>query len=197
MASPPKNPRPTRAASRATGAPGKLFSVAPPQKPPAELYALDVGFTERELMFLNLYAVHSYPIPRAASLAGLTRAAAEVLLAHPEARKIIQSERSRVAEKVRITKEDVIEGLKEAIELGREVGRPEAMVAGWREIGRIIGCYEPVQVNHVHHKGGPISQKQIASMTDEQLLEMAADAATVVEGSAVEVRPAPEDDNDS
>lgn len=193
MAKQPANPKSTRAAGRATGAPGKLFSVQSPSKPPAELYALDIGFNERELMFLNLVGVHSYPIPRAATLAGITKAAGEALLLHPEARKVLQAERSRVAEKARVTKEEVIEGLKEAIELGREVGRPEAMVAGWREIGRIIGCYEPTEVKHTHRVEGPISRRQISEMTDEDLLAMAANARDVIDVEAVVVE-APKDE---
>lgn len=70
-----------------------------------------------------------------------------------------------------LTRQDVIDGFKDAIEVGKAKGEGITMVAGWREIGRLCGFYEPVkhkiEINHT----GEVLMKHIQGMSDAQLLE--------------------------
>jgi len=70
------------------------------------------------------------------------------------------------AHEMQITRQDVLAGMLEAVQMAATATE---MVSAWREIGKIIGAYEPtkIEVNHVR-------RDQIRQLDDEQLAEMAA-----------------------
>ena len=41
-----------------------------------------------------------------------------------------------------ITRDDVLEGFKDAIAIARTQSEPMTMIAGWREVGKMLGMYE-------------------------------------------------------
>lgn len=72
--------------------------------------------------------------------------AASGLMSPPD-KAVIKAEIKRVREdysrRLGFTREDVINGLHLAINVATTAGE---MIAGWREIGKIIGAYEPQKV---------------------------------------------------
>lgn len=71
-----------------------------------------------------------------------------------------------------MTRKKVMDGLLEGIEMAKLAGEPASMVAGWREIGRMCGYYEPRKVEvGVSFTGGAI-QDRLNRMSDAELLKL-------------------------
>jgi phage terminase small subunit len=56
---------------------------------------------------------------------------------------MINTRRKLLREEARITRDDVIDGFMEAIRQAKLLGDPSTQIAGWREIGKMLGYYEP------------------------------------------------------
>lgn len=76
------------------------------------------------------------------------------------------------AAKLELTREDVLNGLLEAVKLAKEQANPAALVSAWREIGRVIGCYQPETKRVELSAEGQALQYRYAGMSDEELLEI-------------------------
>jgi hypothetical protein len=73
------------------------------------------------------------------------------------------------ARQARVTRDDVIAGFMDAV---RMAGSSAELTQAWREIGKMIGAYEPqrIKVDHTH----TITMEQIAALNDDELAELAA-----------------------
>lgn len=103
--------------------------------------------------------------------------AANRMLKRPRVRAYLQELYDDAKEKTLITRDNVVEGMQAAVEDAKLQGDPMAQIAGWREIGKILGLYaaERKELNvtgHLNH-----ATQQIANMNEQQLLEMAGDDA--------------------
>lgn len=70
------------------------------------------------------------------------------------------------AHRVRLTRDDVVAGLLEAT---RMAATATELVAAWREIGKIIGAYEPLKIDI-----STGSRTQLEALPDEELARLAA-----------------------
>ncbi|MEO8740144.1 MAG: hypothetical protein ABI537_10630 [Casimicrobiaceae bacterium] len=50
---------------------------------------------------------------------------------------------AELAAAAKVTRDDVMQGLQEAIDLARLKSDPAAMIAGWRGVGKMCGFYAP------------------------------------------------------
>lgn len=72
-----------------------------------------------------------------------------------------------------LDRDRVIQELLAAVEVARTKGDASAMIAGWREIGRMLGFYEPeVRRIDVNLDGDGLMQR-IRAMTDAEVLRLA------------------------
>ncbi len=71
------------------------------------------------------------------------------------------------AHEARVTRDDVIAGLKDAVAMATTASE---MVQAWREIGKLIGAYEPTRIE----LSGQIDHNTVTELPDEKLLELAA-----------------------
>jgi hypothetical protein len=73
------------------------------------------------------------------------------------------------ARNAQITRDDVIAGFMDAVRMAATSGE---MTQAWREIGKMIGAYEPqrIKVDHTH----TLTMEQIANLNDNELAELAA-----------------------
>jgi hypothetical protein len=71
-----------------------------------------------------------------------------------------------------MTRQKVIDGLKEAIDIARTMSDPQTMVAAWREIARICGYYAPEVKKLELSVIGATHISQIQDMTDEELTKL-------------------------
>jgi hypothetical protein len=93
-----------------------------------------------------------------------------------------------------ITKDDVMQGFKDSAEMARMLEDPQAMLAAYREIGKMLGFYEP-QVTR--HEVELIGLGEYDKMSDKMLLEMAgeSDAITLAESEYEVITVEVEDDD--
>ena len=84
------------------------------------------------------------------------------------------------------TREDVLQGMKTAVEQAVLLADPTSQIAGWREIGKIIGCYAPEVRKIELTANGRVYLTQLEQMDDAELLKLA--EADVLEGEFKEVQ---------
>lgn len=73
--------------------------------------------------------------PNGASVAGAR------MLRNASVQKALQARQTADAARLSIQREDVLNGLQEAINQAREQGNPMAMIRGWAEIAKLMGLY--------------------------------------------------------
>lgn len=99
----------------------------------------------------------------------------------------IAEEQVQVRAALQITRQDVIEGFKDAIDHARLIDEPSTMVRGWEAISKTLGLNAPeqkelkVSIEHRVHR--------LRQMTDEELLAMS--EGETIEGEFEEVRKGP------
>lgn len=71
-----------------------------------------------------------------------------------------------------LKKKDVIQGIKDAIDMAKLMSEPQSMISGWREIGKLLGYYEPKKVDLTVSVNGTIQVERMNKMTDAELLEI-------------------------
>ena len=130
--------------------------------------------TAKQAKFVNEYLVDGNGT-RAAIAAGYGRPGAHVtasrLLRDPKVQKALQARQSVDATRLSLSRDRVVAGLLRAVEEARFQANPAAMIAGWREIGRMLGFYSP-EVRRVEITS-PASQAERArfeAMSDAELL---------------------------
>lgn len=67
---------------------------------------------------------------------------------------------------------DVLEGIMEAIDMGRTLAEPSTMIAGWKEIAKIMGYYAPETKRIELSTDQANVQKKLEMMSDQELMEM-------------------------
>lgn len=101
------------------------------------------------------------------------------LLRRAEIQAAVEAQRQQFVEVAQVTKKDVVEGIKEGIDMARQMSDPQTMIVGWRELAKICGYYETkskVEVNVT----GQVRISQLEQMSDQDLLK-------IIEGEAVDV----------
>lgn len=95
--------------------------------------------------------------------------------------------RDMMRARTHITKEDVIEGFRTAIDQAVLITDPMAQIAGWREIGKMLGYDAPTEVHITLSTDSNALKKQIKSMSDDKLVELLG-AEDVIDGDFYEVK---------
>jgi phage terminase small subunit len=102
--------------------------------------------TAKQAKFVDEYLVDGNGT-RAARAVGFGHAGAHVtasrLLRNPKVQEALQARQTADATRLCLRREDALQGLLEAVATAREQRDPAAMISGWREIGRMLGFYEP------------------------------------------------------
>ena len=102
--------------------------------------------TPRQAQFVREY-VTSGNAAEAARRAGYSERTAKAiaceLLTKPDLQEAVQALQAQNAAQWEITRKDVIAGVLEAIGMARAQGEPMAMIAGYRELARMMGFNAP------------------------------------------------------
>lgn len=86
-----------------------------------------------------------------------------------------------------MSRKRVMDGFLEAIDMARMQADAGNMVSGWREIGRMCGYYAPeVKKIDINITAKRVIDK-METMSDEELMRMIEDSATIIEGEATEI----------
>lgn len=97
-------------------------------------------------------------------------AAAKNLMQRPAVRKALGIMIEKTMRYSEITRQDVIEGFKDAIDIARQQSEPMGMIAGWREIGKMLGMYETKVKVEITGGAGEV-QRQLEGLSDAELLK--------------------------
>jgi hypothetical protein len=124
------------------------------------------------------------PQERAAEDAGLTIKQARSFEESAVFEQQYRNEVAKADEKFSFSLNEVLEGLKNAIDLAKTVSEPASMVAGWREVAKIMGYYAPERRTVHLTAEGNITHTTMRQLSDEELLKLAMQGARVIEGEA-------------
>lgn len=113
----------------------------------------------KQLRFVDEYCI-SFSAADAARKAGYSVKTAYAIgaenLRKPQIKAAIRARQAATALELKITKQQVIADILEAIQTARLQGNPSAMIQGAREVGKLLGFYEPeaqrVEIS-VHGRG--------------------------------------------
>ncbi len=131
------------------------------------------GLTDQERSFVEHFGM-GMTQGQAAKAAGYAVPAqsATKLMQLPRVVTAIEAMRARNAEISDVSRRDVIDGLKEAIDMGRTLQDPVAMIAGWREVAKVCGHYEPVMKKIEISVNGQIAMGKLEQMPDSELAKL-------------------------
>lgn len=113
----------------------------------------------------------------------------------PAILKIYHREKEAYAAAVGMTRQKVMEGLLEAVEMAKIQADPTAMIAGWREVGKMCGYYEPVKKQIDVNITGNVVMERLNKLSDAELLKLIeTETANALEGEFTEVLGDDEDE---
>lgn len=87
---------------------------------------------------------------------------------HPRVKAILQAVNREAMNKLTVTRKEVLEGLMDSV---NAAATSTEMTMAWREIGKLVGAYEP---EVVRHETTPNAER-LRRMTDRELLELTRD----------------------
>lgn len=131
---------------------------------------LQVGLSEAEQQFVYNIEVLGMTQQRAAEIAGV--ASPQHVLKRPDVVDAREKLRSVVRQRVEITKDDVIAGIKKAVDQADLLADPMAQIAGWREIAKMLGYDAPREVKITISADASLRKRQIAQLDDGELIEL-------------------------
>lgn len=103
------------------------------------------------------------------------------ILRRPAVRARFAELQALAADRAKISQDDIIEGFKTAINDAQMTSDPQAQIAGWREIAKVLGYYAPKVTKIEVSKTEERARKELSSMTEKELIEMAG-SDDVIEG---------------
>lgn len=132
--------------------------------------------TDKQARFVDEYLVDCNAT-KAAIRAGYSARTARVIgpenLSKPVVKERIAERQREFSAELRVTKANVLTGLLEAVTLARGQNNPAAMISGLREVGKMLGYYEP-EVHRVHLSSDQrVLEAKFKVMSDEELLQIA------------------------
>jgi phage terminase small subunit len=131
----------------------------------------------RQEKFVEHYALCGNAA-EAARLAGYSARTARVIgpenLTKPAVKAALAARQQAFQEELKVTKDDVLTGILNAIQLAKEQQNPAAMISGLAQIAKLCGFYEP-DVSRIEISGEALRLKQqFAAMSDDELLAVIA-----------------------
>ena len=138
--------------------------------------------TEQQRLFVKHLVHDKLNQTAAARQAGFNQpgTSAHALMRNPKVLAAIAEERLEYAKASGMTKQKVIEGFSEAIDLARIKADPIAMIAGWREIGKMCGFYEATKTKIEVSVQGQVLIQRLNTMSDD---------LSIIDGSTIQSTP--------
>lgn len=128
--------------------------------------------TPRQRLFVGEYVLcnnASEAARRAGYSERTARAIACEILTKPDVQEAIRAVKAENAARLDLTRQDVLAGILEAIEMARVMADPTAMLAGLRDLARMCGFNEPEMHRVVANPGASAVMAKLAAMPDEEL----------------------------
>lgn len=136
----------------------------------------DNGMKQRDIKLAQAL-LSGMPHGAAASSAGVAPCTAYKIAREPKFIEYMRAARAESERRTMMTRDKVVKGLQDAIKDAKLTSDPTAQIAGWREIARIFGYYEPEKkVIEVSNKTEE-ALEQLKEVTMDQLMELVGDDA--------------------
>lgn len=190
---PGRRPDPKRSVEAARTR-GKLTNT----KAQAALVSEDKPLTEQQRLFVKFWAQGESPL--SASLkAGYADGGAYAyrMIYMPNILAMYHREKEAYEAASGMTRKRVMDGLLESIEMAKLMAEPSTMVAGWREVGKMCGYYEPTKVQHHISIEGKVIHERLDKLSDDELLELIAKRTQALTGANPLLPPGAPHDDDS
>lgn len=97
----------------------------------------------RRLKAIEAVAVMGMSIKEAAAHCGLTASAVSTLMARPEVKEYVARLQQEQADRLNVSREEVMQGMLDAIKDARMLGEPASQIRGWEQIAKMQGYYAP------------------------------------------------------
>ena len=97
----------------------------------------------------------------------------------PKIRQAYEIEKVAYQVAAQVSKEDVINGIKDAIADAKLLSEPATQIAGWREIGKLCGFYEPKKIDLNVNVQGAVMLDRMNKMSDSELLKIINEASAL------------------
>jgi phage terminase small subunit len=104
-----------------------------------------------------------------------------------EVRTALASARSELAESTQITRPQVLEMFQEAYEMAKLSSEPASMISAAKEIGKMLGFYEPETIKVQLTQSQASLQHRYRTMSRQELLEIANGQARLIDGDFTRV----------
>ena len=130
---------------------------------------------------------------QAAKAAGYSSTHGSRLMKKPEVKTYLETQRYAMRRAAIVTREDAIQGFLHAIQDAKLLSDPNAQIAGWREVARMLGFYEPEKKELKLSLSQEETRKQLEALPEDELLKLVGD----VEDAQFDFIPAPEPKNGS
>lgn len=140
------------------------------------------NLTDDEANFVYNVEVLGLPAKKAAQMARMR--ATKITASHiVQARELLKRE---LRGALQITREDVVHGYQEAIQLAKIQGDAMTMVTGWEKTAKLLGLDAPVRVD-INVRTSVDAQKELVKgMTDDELVRQLG-ADSIIDGEFYEV----------
>lgn len=137
-----------------------------------------LNLTAKQQRFVAEYLVDGNGA-RAAVAAGYGRAGAKVTAhrlthANPAVQAEIRARQALDSQRLQIGRQDVIQGLLEAIAEARAQGNAAALISGWTQVGRMLGFFEPQRHRLELSAAAALEQGRYEHMSDAELMALLA-----------------------
>lgn len=135
------------------------------------------GLTREEAEFAYNCEVLGLPARKAAQMANLSLA----MLSKPHLVQAREALRRQMRDTMQITKEDVVHGMREAVDRARLLGEPATEIMGWEKIAKLLGYDTPQKIDVNITASIDVLQKHVRGMSDADLAKLV-DARDVIDG---------------
>lgn len=128
---------------------------------------MPVGLTEDEVNFVYNVEILGLPVRKAAAMAGMP-------LGKSVAPHIVQSReiaKRALRGALQITREDVVHGYMEAVEMAKLLADPLTMIVGWEKTAKLLGLEAPQRVDINLTASIEVAQSRIKTMSDSELAQ--------------------------
>jgi hypothetical protein len=152
---------------------------------------LDTVLTERQQLFVNAVARDGMNFNAALRQAGYSDSPGtrNSIVGNAKIQHAIAIEKAKYAQASQMTKKKVIDGFLEAIDMARIKADPIVMVAGWREVAKMCGFYEPTRHKLEVSVNGQVVIHKLQQLDDTELLRLAEGDTDALEGEFTVVQP--------
>ena len=138
---------------------------------------LDLAKTEttraKILKVIEAVGVMGMTRKQAAAFSGMPKSTVDSILSRGEVKEYIQDMQEAAAKECQVSRQDVIRGMKRAIDHAEMVSEPGVELRGWEAIAKLEGMNAPERHIHDLPEDTKKLMEAMQSMSDSQLVDMA------------------------